>query len=337
MALWTDVIDPATLTGYARRSLEEYEKKKGSLSDYLPNRTVNDIVVRVVEGQNGLVEAAKFRAYDAELEPGVAGGGPRKIVELPALGQWVPVSEYDQLRLRSASDEDILKSITASADRVVAAVVDRMEYMRGQVIATGKATIDQDNFKTEDDFGRAPELSANVGTVWSDSGADVLADLDSFLETYVEHNGEAPGALVISSKVLRALAKHQAFATRLEGGGTRAATRGDVQALLDGYGLPEIRIYDRKVRVGGKAQSVLPDDRIFFLPSAGDSALGASYWGRTLTSTELSWGIASGDQSGVVAGVYKNEKPPVIAQVFADAIGLPILSNANLSMAVKVL
>jgi hypothetical protein len=32
MALWTDVIDPATLTGYARASLEDYEARKGTLA-----------------------------------------------------------------------------------------------------------------------------------------------------------------------------------------------------------------------------------------------------------------------------------------------------------------
>ena len=39
----------------------------------------------------------------------------------------------------------------------------------------------------------------------------------------------------------------------------------------------------------------------------------------------------------IVAGAYTNPKPPHGKQVFADAIGLPILANANLAMAVKVL
>ena len=53
MTLWTDLIDPATLTGYARRSLEEYEAEKGSLARWLPNREVADTVVRFVSGQKG--------------------------------------------------------------------------------------------------------------------------------------------------------------------------------------------------------------------------------------------------------------------------------------------
>ena len=43
MALWTDVVEPAELTGYARQTLEDYEAQKGSLARWLPNRTVADI------------------------------------------------------------------------------------------------------------------------------------------------------------------------------------------------------------------------------------------------------------------------------------------------------
>ena len=68
MALWTDVIDPATLTGYARASLEEYEQRKGSLASFLPNEQVEDINVRLNVGNGGLVESAHFRAFDAEPE-----------------------------------------------------------------------------------------------------------------------------------------------------------------------------------------------------------------------------------------------------------------------------
>ena len=152
MALWTDIIDPATLTGYARASLEEYERRNGTLARWLPNRTVMDSVVRVVQGAHGLVDAAKFRAYDAEPETGRQKHGRRYTIELPALGQNIPVSEYKQLRERNASDEAMLNSIQGTTDQVVMAVANAIELMRGIVLATGKATIDQDNFKTEDDF-----------------------------------------------------------------------------------------------------------------------------------------------------------------------------------------
>ena len=84
MTLWTDVIDPATLTGYARASLADYEANKGTLAQFLPNRDVADIVVRFVAGSTGLVNVADFRSFDAEPTIGKAPGGKRVTLELPA-------------------------------------------------------------------------------------------------------------------------------------------------------------------------------------------------------------------------------------------------------------
>jgi hypothetical protein len=67
MPLWTDLITPAELTGYARESLASYEARKGTLARWLPNREVLDTVVRFVQGQSGLIPIAQFRAYDAEI------------------------------------------------------------------------------------------------------------------------------------------------------------------------------------------------------------------------------------------------------------------------------
>ncbi|WHF23255.1 hypothetical protein QJS66_02425 [Kocuria rhizophila] len=61
MALWTDVLDPATpQPATPVKSLAEYEAKKGTLAQWLPNRTVTDTVVRLMQGDAGLVDVAKF-------------------------------------------------------------------------------------------------------------------------------------------------------------------------------------------------------------------------------------------------------------------------------------
>jgi len=178
--LWTDVIDPATLTGYVRESLSAYEARKGTLAVWLPNREVADVEVRFRIGSTGLIPEAKFRAYDAEPEIGTAPSGKRVTLELPAIGQNIPVSEYTQLRLRNASDDTILNSILATTNRVVIAVADRMERLRGTVLETGKATIVQDNFNTEDDFGRSATHTVTAASLWLVSTVDRLADLQTW-------------------------------------------------------------------------------------------------------------------------------------------------------------
>lgn len=343
MALWTDVIDPATLTGYARAALADYEARKGTLAQWLPNQTVSDVVVRFVAGSTGLVEEAKFRSYDAEPEIGKANAGKRVTLELPALGQNIPVSEYQQLRTRNASDDAVLLNIQKTTVQVVQAVADRIERLRGVVLNTGKATIDQDNFKSDDDFGRPAGHTVTAGALWTTSSVDRLADLQAWNDVYIGTNGEAAGALVMSTRAFRALASGDQFKTVLAGGASRPASKSDIDAILAGMGLPPVYLFDRRVQSGGVSTKVLADDKILMLPApvAADDAsgtqLGGTFWGQTLTSTDLNWGIEDSEQPGIVAGVFRNEKPPVIAEVISDAIALPVLANAGLSFSAKVL
>lgn len=342
MALWTDIVDPATLTGYTRAFMEDYEASKGTLARWLPNRQVQDITVRFVKGDNGLVPIADFRAYDAENTIGSMPEGSRVTIELPAVGQNIPVTEYNQLRARSAnpSDEAVLGSIQKAAMRAARAAVDAVERLRGTVLQTGKATV---TGFMDDDFGRSAGHSVTAGTAWSTSTANAIGDLETWADVYRDANGEEPGAIVTSSRVVRAMASLDQFANQLVNGASRPATIADVQAYLTAAGLPPIYVYDRRVSVAGTATKVLSDDRVLLLPAPVDpndedgTSLGATHWGRTLTSGEPDWGIEDAEQPGLVVGVYRNEKPPMIAEVVSDAIALPTLANPDLSFVADVL
>lgn len=342
--LWTDIISPADLSGYARESLAQYEADKGTLARWLPNREVADIAVRFIAGSTGLVPIADFRAYDAEPTIGKAPSGKRVTLELPAIGQNIPVSEYNQLRSRgsgnSSSDEAILNYILNTTDTVVRAVADAIEKLRGTVLQTGKATVA--GFM-DDDFGRSAGHTVTAGTAWSTSSADALGDLESWSDTYKDDNGEPPGAIVMSTRVLRAMAKLDQMKIQLLNSASRPATQRDVSDTVEAAGLPPIYVYDRRVSVAGSATKVISDDQVLLLPApvATDdwqgTELGATFWGQTLTSTEADWNIPDSEQPGLVAGVYRNEKPPMIAEVISDAIALPTLANADLSFAADVL
>lgn len=333
MALWTDIIDPATLTGYVRESLAAIEARRGNLARFLPNRTVPDITVRFRAGSNGLVAEAQFRAYDAEPEVGKKPGGRRTTLELPAIGQTIPVSEYDQLRTRGASDEVVQGEILNTAQQVAQAVADRMERLRGIVLSTGVATIPE--IGAADSFGRSASHTVTASALW-DSATSVsrLADLQAWSDLYEATNGVAPGVILVSRRVQRVMAQGDEFKTSLVGGGSRPATVADINAIVEGAGLPPIEVYTRRTSSG----LVLPDTELLMLPEPVDpddwqaTQLGASFWGQTLSSTEPEWGIEDTEQPGIVTGVYRNEKPPMIAEVVGDAIGMPVLANANLSL-----
>jgi hypothetical protein len=335
--LWTDIIDPATLTGYVREALSEIEARRGNLARYLPNRDVADILVRFRRGQAGLVAEAEFRAFDAE--PTIGGKRPmdRVVLELPPIGRNIPVSEYEQLRSRGASDEAILNSILGVARQVAQAISDRMERLRGLVLSTGVATIPE--IGAADSFGRSATHTVTAPALWtSATSVSRLADLETWSDVYEDSNGITPGAIVMSRRVFRIMAQGDEFKTNLIGGGSRPATVEQVAEIVESAGLPPIEINTRRTSGG----LVVPNTELFMLPEPvepdawEETQLGATFWGQTLSSSEEGWGIEEADQPGVVAGVYRSPKPPMIAEVVSDAIGMPVLANADLSLKATV-
>lgn len=346
MSLWTEVVEPAALTGYARAALEDYEVNRASLAPFLPNSTVADIVARVTRGETGMVDAALYRAYDAETAIGGARPGARLTFDLPPLGKKERVSEYDQLRARGAANPDaVLSSIERVTVRRVRSVADRIEYARGQLLVTGKVTIAENGFIADLDFGRAAGHTVAPATLWTDAtNADSLSDLDAWSTTYRNENGQDPGAILTSTRVLNLMMRSQKLRALTVGGTTTTpaiVSRQAVREVLSAFGLAPIVIYDRTVNLGAGVVRVIPDDRILLLPAPTDpfdpdgTDLGATFWGSTLESTDPSYAIEDAEQPGIVAGTYR-EDDPLGVWVKATAISVPALANPNLSLVADV-
>lgn len=335
--LWTDLIDPAELTGYAREAADDYEARQGSLSAWLPNREIADITARFVVGSNGLLPEANFRAYDAPSELGKQRPGRRVAIDLPALGQSGVVSEYFQLRARNASEPEIRNAVLNYTTSVVRSIADRMERQRGIALVTGKSTIEQDNFYSQDDFGRDARLTTTAAELWDSTTAGRLEYLEGLADLYEELNGERPGTMLMSRKAARLLKAGDDFKVNTIGS-TGAPSTTVMNGILDDHDLPQATVFERKT-FGGR---VVPENVLLMLPAAVDrnawqsTDLGATFWGRTLTSQDPTYGLADTDMPGVVVGAYRQPTPPQIAEVHSDAIGLPVLANANLSLAAKI-
>lgn len=345
MTIWTDLITPAAITGYARQSLADRERAKGTLARFLPNRTIPDITARFVAGANGLLDAAEYRAYDAPVSIGDRPSGKRVTIDLPPLGRKDLVTEYEQLRLRGNVDPEVaLRTIAKAAAQSVGAVGDKIEIMRGKVLDSGIAAIDENGFTLSADYGRSAGFNVTAGTLWSAGGATPLANLRTWRDAYVDENGEEPGAILTSRRVLNALMVSSEF----KGLATNSAaapsvvTEDYVRGVLASYGLPPIELYERRARVAGSTVRVLPDNKLYLLPTATDpdnedgTDLGATFWGTTLESSQPEYDIAEVGRPGIVVGLLR-DLDPVGVWVHSAAIGLPALANANLSMAVTVL
>jgi Phage major capsid protein E len=344
MALWTDLIDPVEATGIARAEAELIEQSKGgTLARFLPNQYVDGDTVKFRLGSYGLVDDAKYRAFNAPPEIGKGAGISTAIVELPAISREEPIDERTQKDLARLSDDQVRKSITAAIRRSVQAISNRQERSRGVLISTGTLTVDQDNFLIGDNYGRDAALTFTASALWSVLATDRISQLNTWSALYATYNnGQAPGRIVMGRAELNTLVAGTQFAHQLANGATRPGLSDEVAAYLASAGLPPIEVYDRSTSVAGTTTRVLPAGKVYFLPEPTDpndeegSLLGATYWGRTVSSGFPGWGIEPSEQPGIVAGIYREEKVGSSVLVQADSIGLPTLWNANASMTVTV-
>ncbi len=332
MALWTELISPAELTGFARAAQEDYEASQGTLARWLPNTAVPDVVVRTLVSSDGSGELAQYRSFDAETPIASGGSAQRKVFELIPLGLKERVSEYDLLRGRGGDQAAlVLGGIEAAAKRVVRAIVNRLEIARGQVIETGELTINENGVVQTVDFGRPGGNEVAASASWDDQDdASPLQDLIGWCDAYATaNNGEAPGAIVMSRKVLAALQRVGEIRNLVAtvAGAPSIVSVDLLNATLSAYGLPPIVVYDRKV----KGTRVLSEDKVFMLPAAvdpnsGSNSLGATFHGPTLESSEPDYGIAAVEQPGIAVGAWKT-KDPIAAWVHSNAVSMPILVN----------
>jgi len=339
MALWTDLITPADLTGFARAAVEDVERQKATLARWLPNYAVPDVVVRTVVTEDGNGALAQYRSFDAETPIGSGGAGTRKVWELLALGLKERVGEYEQLRARgNDANAMITNGIEKAAMRVANAVVDRLELLRGSVIDTGVLTIDENGVKQTVNFGRPGGNTVTAATLWS-GAAKPIDDLIAWGDVYATGNqGNQPGAIVTSRRVVAALQRSADIRglVATTGGTPGIVSLDALNAVLAAYGVPPIHVYDRKIR----GTNVLPDNKVYLLPAAvdpnGQSELGATFYGQTLEAAEPEYGIGASDQPGLVVGAWKT-KDPIAAWVHSNAIALPVLVNPVASMVATVL
>ncbi|MEU8371211.1 major capsid protein [Micromonospora tulbaghiae] len=336
MLLNQDYVTPAELTGYARAALADQDRNQFTLSRWLPVQIVDDLQYRFTRGGEGLVDAATFRAYDAESPIGARPGATRITGELPPISRKIRLGEYDRLRQRR-DNGPIRDALLTDAERMTRAVAARLELARGEALYRGSLTISENGVVATVDFGRAGGHTVAPGTLWSTvASATPLADLITWRDTYINTNGEAPGAILTSTTVLGYLLRNaeiRALAATTAGTPT-IVSQATVSAVFAAYGLPPIYIYDAQVRVNGSATRVIPADRVILLPEPGNSQLGATLHGTTAESLEPEFGLA-GDEPGIVAGAYST-KDPVAVWTKAATIGLPVLANPDLTLAADV-
>lgn len=325
MALWTEQISPAELTGFGRQVSEDYDND--ITAEVLPSQFVDDVVFTFsVNGK--LNETAQYRAFDAETAIGKNGDAEEKTARLLPVGLKKRFSEYDQLRRRSAASPE---SVQAAADRLAAevsrATVDRVRLLRAEALVTGGLSINENGVHQNVDFGRRADFTTSADVFWNQDG-DAIADLEAYRNAFVDENGIEPTHIIASTRVFAALSRSETVRAYL-GSDAGIMSREAINSVMSNYGLPQLTIND--ARVGG--QRLIADDKLLMVV-AGQA--GSTVWGTTVEADDPRYGLAAADLPGLVVGAYQEDDPNT-KWIRANAIALPILAESNLTFASTVL
>jgi hypothetical protein len=337
-------VTPDALTTYVREVPTPADQV---LNRLLPDRYFNDNTIDFSE-YTRTNRTARFRAYDGRLHVSERDAYTTKQVKLPALSTSLSKGELERLNIQFArtggtNTAAIIDAIYDDATNLTREIQARMELARGDVLTDGKFTLSGEGGLTmEADFGVPANHFVSPGTPWSTvASATIIANESAWIDIYVATNGFAPGGQVTSRRVLNYMLQNAELRTLAASlsGTPGLITRPGLDAALAAYGLPPILfVYDSKVDVDGTTTSVLPDDRVIFVPP-NVSDLGYTAWGVSATSLELVSSNAvdlSFSQAAGIVGVVVKEGPPFREFTFVDAVGMPVLANPKLLMVADV-
>ena len=332
--LWDSYVSPEALTAFARAVPVD---QNFVLEQLLPNRYDNVLEARFGGETTVTTRAAKARAFDAPPLPGRRDGFTVSSVKLPAVSQMLSRGEMDRLQIErlntgGQATAALEAAIFNDTENNVRSVNARVELMRGDLLADGKVTLAELG-GIEADYGVPGTHIVTAGTPWTTiASATPIADIRAWNKVYRASNGFSFGGMIMAEDILYALLQNQSIRDFwTPAGGTRpgVVTMDQLNQTLQAHRLPPVLMtYDAQAVVDEVATSILPADKVIFVPPTGYE-LGYTQWGMSATALELLNAGVQIDPSpaGMVAIVDKDVRPPYRETAYVDATVMPVLSR----------
>lgn len=327
-----DLIDQAAVTAAMR---ELPEPPTVQFAQWLPDVVVPDIEFEI-EQITDTNKAARFRSYDAPVEIGPGPSLVRTAGEIPALGEGYLVGEYKRLleqQLRGANISDaLLQAVLNKVARGFTRIKNRMELARGQVLSTGKFTLEgEGRLHLEADFGVPDDNFVTPASPWDEN-----SDISGEMTEWAALAEIAPDVALVGDLALPKLLKSAELRNQYGNayGAPNGLTTEQVNTVFAARGLPRI-VPVRRTRIEvpdpetGVYTTVdtFPRDAIAMFPQG---FIGDTKWGVTFEALEMAAAgmIEATEAPGLVATVMREGNPGKVFTV-TNAVGIPTLEHAK--------
>lgn len=331
MDIYTEYTTPAELTGYSRAALQDRPENQLILSQWFPFNGVNDLSYRFTRGGGDLLlEAADFRAFDAEPSFGRRAGLARVEGSLPPIARQYVLDEFSNLTARNATNTEFRDLFFRDGARIAREIDIRMEFARAEALVSGTVTINERGVQATVNFGRSGSHTVAPATLWSDhTNSTPITDLQTWRDVLVA-DGQGAGAILMSTTAVNHLVRNKEVQGLVYPLATTApqVTRTQLNQVLADFGLPPITVYDAQARRSGTMQRFIAADKVIMMPASGQ-ALGATVYGTTLEAQLADYGIGAGDLPGLVVAPFIQRETPVRVLTIGSAIALPVLASPD--------
>ncbi|KMK75452.1 major capsid protein [Alkalihalobacillus pseudalcaliphilus] len=249
--------------------------------------------------------------------------------EIAKMGLKYIATESELLALHQARNNGeksaMVERLTVKGLDLVEAISRRIDVIKMEALTKGTFAYNKNGVKVAVDFGIPAEHKvALTGEGWNDVNRDVVGDLLSWVDTYVDSTGQRPSVILMSREANAKLLRNLNIV--VEAGRPDGVTRvnqAQLNEVLQGYGLPTIQIVDdRKVTVKdiytGEQEVIefMPENRIVFLSEGvGNFLVGPT--------------VENGFQPGIVLEA-KDVDEPIQSILRAVAAGFPAVEDPAL-------
>lgn len=289
---------------------------------------------RLMSGQN-LPKVAYVHALDSEAHIGSRPGFEKVMTEKFLIKEKINQTEKIQQAIENgvSDDEALTKYVFDDASRLFNGVFNRTRVMKGQLLSTGKITINENRVKMEVDFGVPSEAQITLSD-WSKPGADIMGDIQKMV-SIAEDSGYTVDRVITSRKMINYMRSNTGLQAAVLGDANkRLLTRQELnQILMQEFDIVEMNTcegkfnYDKADGTLGKARFF--KENVFTLYSSdANGSFGAGLWGPTPDENEYRQFIEQENRSFVTLSMWATPDP-VAVWTKASGMFIPVAPKAN--------
>lgn len=291
-----------------------------------------------IKGSAGLPVVLKPSAFDVGAVPRPRIGFDKLSAEMPFFKESMYIDEELRQQLNMVLDTGNQAYIDAVLNRVfndnmvlLEGAAARREQMRMMALTTGAISIVANGQAYSYDYGMPSDHKVTVNTSWSNTAADIGADIVAGQDKIEDDTGVRPTRAVCDRKTWGYMLRNEIFKKSIYVLSQGQATLTDSvlkQHLMDTYGL-EVVVYSKRYNNDSKtATKFVPDDTFVMFPSG---TLGTTWFGTTPEESDLMGGKAANvsitDVGVAVTSIEKAD--PVNVETKVTMISLPSFEAAN--------